>query len=180
MGILKDAVLQGSLAVGNLLSSERDRPAATGASLAERAGKRVRAVAADGVAKTAVSVAAPHAAREVARRLGEGVVGRVAGSLARRPLVAAGAALLAVDAVRDGLRVVRGQMTPSQALEHLGASGAGLVGGAGGATVGAALGTVLIPVPVLGSVAGGLVGSVAGSFAGDALGREAIRKALGR
>lgn len=177
MGMLKDAVLQGSLAVGNLLSSERDRPAQEG-STPERVKKRVRAVVSDGATKTVVSVAAPHAAREIAKRAGAGLIGKVAGSLASKPMVAAGAALLAMDAVRDGVRVAQGEMKPSEALEHLGASTTGLVGGASGAYVGAALGTVLIPVPILGTVAGGLVGSVAGSLAGDAVGRSAVRKVL--
>ncbi|MEW5848485.1 MAG: hypothetical protein AB2A00_06705 [Myxococcota bacterium] len=177
MSILKDTLLQGGLAVGNLVATERDRPAQKG-SIPERAQKRVRAVVTDGATKTAVSVGAPHAAREVARRAGENLLGKVAAGLARRPLVAAGAALLAVDAVREGARVVKGQIKPSEALTRLGGHATGLVGGAGGGYAGAALGSVLIPVPVVGTLAGGLIGSVVGSVAGDLAGRTAVQKVL--
>ena len=79
MNVLKDTVVQGSLALGNLVSGERDRPAgSTQGALPERMRRRVRAVATEGAAKTAVSVGAPHAAREIARRVGDGVIGRVA------------------------------------------------------------------------------------------------------
>lgn len=174
---IKDAVVNAGMAVGNVVSGERDRPDLKG-SMDQRIKQRASAVAGDATAKMATSVAAPHVAREVAKRAADSVVGRVAAGLAARPMVAAGAALLAVDAVRDGVRVVKGDMKPSAALEHLGASATGLVGGAGGAWAGALAGTLLIPVPVVGSVVGGLLGSVAGSLAGDQVGRSALRQVL--
>ena len=175
---IKDVVIQGGMAVGNLVAGESDRPKQEG-SVEERVKKRVRAVAGDGVTKTAASVGAPHAAREIAKRVGQGVIGRVAAGLAARPMVAAGAALFAVDVVKDTARVIKGDMKPSHAMEHLGGSATGIVGGAGGAYAGAILGTVLIPVPFVGAIVGSLAGSVAGSLAGDSVGRTAIRKALG-
>lgn len=175
---IKDVVIQGGMAVGNLVAGEADRPKQKG-DVQERVKKRVRAVATDGVTKTAASVGAPHAAREIAKRVGEGVIGKVASGLAARPMVAAGAALFVVDVVKDTSRVMKGEMKPSQAVEHLGGSATGIVGGAGGAYAGAILGSVLIPVPIVGAVVGSLAGSVAGSLAGDKVGRTAVQKVLG-
>ena len=177
MGVLTDLVVQGGLAVGNTVATERDRPASQGTAV-QRAKRRVRAVVEDGAAKTVVSVGAPLAAREVARRAGAGLIGRVARGLAGKPVAAAGVAILGYDLVRDAARVVAGTMKPSEAIEHVCASATGLAGGAGGGYVGAALGTALIPVPVVGTLVGGVVGSVAGAVAGDVVGRSAARKAL--
>jgi hypothetical protein len=177
MGVLKDTVVHGAMAVGNLVAGERSRPEGKGR-LDERIKQRVQDMAADGAAKTATSVAAPHAARELAKRAGVGVVGRVAAGLAARPLVAAGAALWVYDAVSDGVRVARGTLKPSQAVEHLTGSASGLAGGAGGAYAGAVLGSMLIPVPVVGTLVGMLLGGVAGSVAADGVGRAAVRRVL--
>jgi hypothetical protein len=179
MGILTNLVVQGGLAVGNTVATERDRPPGDQGTAVQRAKRRVRAVVGDGTAKTVVGVGAPLAAKEVARWAGAGLIGRVARGLAGKPVAAAGVAILAVDVVRDVARVVSGEMRPSQAIEHVCASATGLAGGAGGGYAGAALGTALIPVPLVGTVVGGVVGSVAGALAGDAVGRSAARKVLG-
>lgn len=176
MGI-QDTVVNAGMAVGNVVAGERDRPDLPG-SVDQRIKARAGAVVTDAGAKVTASVAAPHLAREVAKRAADSVVGRVAAGLAARPMVAAGAALLAVDVVRDGVRVASGAMKPSQAVEHLGASATGLVGGAGGAWAGALAGSLLIPVPLVGTIVGGLVGSLAGSLAGDQVGRSAMRAVL--
>ena len=132
MGVVTDTVVSAGMAVGNVVATERDRPAQDTGRVDQRVKKRVAAVVTDGATKTAASVGAPHLAREVAKRLGHGLIGRVAAGLAAHPAAAAGAALLVVDVVRDAARVASGKMKPSQAVEHLGASTTGLLGGAGG------------------------------------------------
>lgn len=183
MSVVKDIVMAASVAVGNVASRERDREMETTHEdgrpkpLGERARGRMNALVGEGAAKVVVSQTAHLGAKELARRVSGETLKRVFGALAKRPVVAAGAALFAFDAVRDGVRLARGSIDRREFAERLGGNGVGLVGAAGGAWVGSVVGT--LAMPVVGTMVGSVVGGVVGGIGGDTYGRKKMRDVLG-
>lgn len=182
MSILKDIVMSASVAVGNVASRERDRDLETKhedgrpKALGERARGRVQAMVGEGTAKVVVSQTAHFGAKELAKRVGNETLKKVFGQLAKRPVVAAGAALFAFDAARDGVRLARGRIDSKEFAERVGGNGVGLVGSAAGAYVGSIVGT--FAMPVVGTMVGSVVGGVIGGIGGDTYGRKKVREVL--
>lgn len=183
MSIIKDIVMSASVAVGNVASRERDRELETTyedgrpKALGERARQRVQAMVGEGTAKVVVSQTAHLGAKELAKRLSGETLKKVFGALAKRPAVAAGAALFAFDTARDGFRFARGSIDGREFAERLGGNGVGLAGAAGGAWVGSMVGT--LAMPVIGTLVGSVVGGVVGGIGGDTFGRRQVRQWLG-
>lgn len=183
MSIVKDIVMSASVAVGNVASRERDREMETThedgrpKALGERARGRLNAVIGEGTAKVVVSQTAHLGAKELAKRLSGETMKKVFGALAKRPVVAAGAALFAFDTARDGFRLARGTIDSKEFAERMGGNGVGLVGAAGGAWVGSMVGT--LAMPVVGTMVGSVIGGVIGGIGGDTYGRKKVRDVLG-
>lgn len=183
MSIVKDIVMSASVAVGNVASRERDRELETThedgrpKALGERARGRLNAVIGEGTAKVVVSQTAHLGAKELAKRLSGETMKKVFGALAKRPVVAAGAALFAFDTARDGFRLARGTIDSKEFAERMGGNGVGLVGAAGGAWVGSMVGT--LAMPVVGTMVGSVIGGVIGGIGGDTYGRKKVRDVLG-
>ena len=183
MSIIKDIVMSASVALGNVASRERDRELETThddgrpKALGERARQRVQAMVGEGTAKVVVSQTAHLGAKELAKRLSGETLKRVFGALAKRPAVAAGAALFAFDTARDSFRLARGSIDGREYAQRLGGNGIGLAGAAGGAWVGSMVGT--LAMPVVGTLVGSLVGGVVGGIGGDTFGRRQVRQWLG-
>ena len=183
MSILKGVLMSASVAAGNIASRERDRRVeledddGRPRPLSERTEGRIQAIAVEGGAKLAVSQTAHLGAREIARRIGEGSLKRVFGALGRRPVAAAGSALLVFDTAREGVRFARGHIDGQEFAVRVGGNAAGMAGSMGGAYVGAMNGTMT--VPVLGTAVGGLVGGVVGGIGGDTYGRHKVRSMFG-
>lgn len=183
MPLIRDLVMSASVAVGNVASRERDRSAegdeADGRprAFSERARGRVQAMVTEGVAKVTVSQTAFLGARELAKRVGSDSARKVFGALAKRPTAAAGTALFAFDAARDGIRLARGEIESRQFAERVGGNAAGLAGAAVGAQVGAFVGT--LAMPLVGTAVGSVVGGVVGGVGGDTYGRRKVRNIVG-
>lgn len=183
MSIVKDIVMSASVAVGNVASRERDRELETThedgrpKALGERARGRMNAMMGEGAAKVFVSQTAHLGAKELAKRLSGETLKKVFGALAKRPTVAAGAALFAFDAARDGFRLARGNIDSREFAQRMGGNGVGLVGAASGAWVGSMVGT--LAMPVVGTMVGSVVGGVVGGIGGDTYGRKKVRDILG-
>ena len=183
MSVIKDIVMSASVAVGNVASRERDRELETThedgrpKALGERAKNRLNAVIGEGTAKVVVSQTAHLGAKELAKRVSGETLKKVFGALAKRPTVAAGAALFAFDTARDGFRLARGTIDSREFAERMGGNGVGLVGAAGGAWVGSLLGT--FAMPVVGTMVGSVIGGVVGGIGGDTYGRKKVRDMLG-
>lgn len=183
MSIIKDVVMSASVAVGNVASRERDRELETThddgrpKALGERARQRVQAMVGEGTAKVVVSQTAHLGAKEIAKRVSGETLKKVFGALAKRPAVAAGAALFAFDTARDGFRLARGTIDGREFAERLGGNGVGLAGAASGAWVGSMVGT--LAMPVIGTLVGSVVGGVVGGIGGDTFGRRQVRQWLG-
>lgn len=183
MSVIKDVVMSASVALGNVASRERDRELETThedgrpKALGDRARNRLNAMLGEGAAKLAVSQTAQFGAKELARRLSSETARRIFGALAKRPVVAAGAALLAFDTARDGFRLARGTIDGREFAKRLGGNGVGLAGAAGGAWVGSIVGT--FAMPVVGSMVGSVIGGVVGGIGGDTYGRQKVRDVLG-
>jgi hypothetical protein len=180
MSIIKDLIMSAGVAVGSLASRERDRDSLSRHAdgrpkpIKERAEDRVRAVATEGTARVAVSQTAHIAAKEVAKRATGETLKKVAGALAKRPALAAGSLLFAVDAARDGVRLARGKIDGQEFAERVGGNAAGMAGAGAGAYVGAIVGG--IAVPLVGTVVGSVVGGVVGGIGGDTYGRHRVRE----
>jgi hypothetical protein len=183
MSLVRDVVLSASVAIGNAASRERDRDMETvhedgrPKALGERAQQRMQAVVREGVGKVIVSQAATFGAKELAKRVGHEAIKRFFGQLAKRPIVAASAAIFAFDSARDGVRLARGDIGGREFAERVGGNSAGLAGAAGGAWVGSMLGT--FAMPVVGTMVGSVVGGVVGGIGGDTYGRAKIRELVG-
>lgn len=183
MSLIRDLMVSASVAAGNVASRERDREGLTSYDdgrprpLGERARGRVQAFVREGVAKLTVSQTAHFGAKEAAKRIGNETAKKVFGALAKRPAVAAGGALFAFDAARDGYRLARGNIDTPEFAERVGGNAAGLVGASAGAHVGAMIGT--LAMPVVGTVAGSVIGGVVGGIGGDTYGRKKVRNILG-
>jgi len=183
MSIIKDIVMSASVAVGNVASRERDRDLETThedgrpKALGDRAKGRFNAMIGEGTAKVVVSQTAHLGAKEIAKRVSGETLKRVFGALAKRPIVAAGAALFAFDTARDGFRLARGTIDGREFAERMGGNGIGLAGAAGGAWVGSVLGT--FAMPVVGTMVGSVIGGVIGGIGGDTYGRKKVRDVLG-
>jgi phage tail tape-measure protein len=183
MSIISDVVMSASVAVGNVASRERDRDMETTHEdgrpkpLGERAKGRLNAIVGEGTAKVVVSQTAHFGAKEIAKRVSSETLKKVFGALAKRPAVAAGAALFAFDTARDGFRFARGDIDRHEFAERIGGNGVGLVGAAGGAWVGSLVGTVAMPV--IGTAVGSIIGGVVGGIGGDTFGRKKVRDLLG-
>jgi hypothetical protein len=182
MSVIRDVVMAASVAAGNVASRERDRDDATHEdgrpkAMGDRARGRVQAIIGEGTVKVAVSQTAHIGARELAKRVSKEGLKKVFGALAKRPLVAAGAALFAFDTARDGFRLARGTIDSREFAERLGGNGAGLVGAAGGAYVGSMLGT--FAMPIVGTAVGSVIGGVVGGIGGDTYGRHKVRDLIG-
>jgi hypothetical protein len=121
--------------------------------------------------KLAISEGAQALARTAARRLPDVGAGRLARTLAVRPRWASGVALFTYDAVRDGLRLGRGDIDSAEFFVRSSANAASLAASSGGAVLGGALGGLLLPVAgaPLGAFAGSLLAGVGGDAAGRAL-----------
>lgn len=183
MPLIRDLVMSASVAVGNVASRERDRSAAAEGedgrprAFSARARGRVQAMVTEGVAKVTVSQTAFLGARELAKRVGNETAKKVFGALAQRPTAAAGSALFAFDAARDGIRLARGEIEAKQFAERLGGNAAGIAGAAVGAQVGAFVGT--LAMPLVGTAVGSVVGGVIGGVGGDTYGRRKVRSIVG-
>lgn len=183
MSIVKDIVMSASVAVGNVASRERDRELETThedgrpKALGDRAKGRLNAVIGEGTAKVIVSQTAHLGAKEIAKRVSQETLKKVFGALAKRPTVAAGAALFAFDTARDGFRLARGTIDGREFAERMGGNGVGLVGAAGGAWVGSLVGT--LAMPVVGTMVGSVIGGVVGGIGGDTYGRKKVRDLMG-
>jgi hypothetical protein len=184
VSIIKDIVMSASVAAGNVASRERDRELETThedgrpKALGERAKQRMNAMIGEGATKVIVSQTAHIGAKEIAKRVSQETLKRVFGALAKRPTVAAGAALFAFDTARDGVRLARGSIDGKEFAERLGGNGVGLVGAAGGAYVGSFVGT--LAMPVVGTFIGSVIGGVVGGIGGDTYGRRTVRSWVGR
>jgi hypothetical protein len=182
MGLIKDLIMSAGVAAGSLASRERDRDSLTRHEdgrpkpIKERAENRVKAMATEGTARVAVSQTAHLAAKEVAKRATGDTLKKVAGALAKRPAVAAGALLFAVDAARDGVRLARGSIDGQEFSERVGGNAVGLAGAGAGAYVGAVVGSIALPL--VGTVVGSVVGGVVGGIGGDTYGRQRVREAF--
>lgn len=182
MSILKDIVMSASVAVGNVASRERDRDLETKhedgrpKALGDRARSRVQAMVGEGVAKVVVAETAHLGAKELAKRVGQETLKKIFGQLAKRPVVAAGAAIFAFDTARDGVRLARGKIDSKEFAERMGGNGAGLVGASAGAYVGSIVGT--FAMPIVGTAVGSVVGGVIGGIGGDTYGRKKVRTLL--
>lgn len=128
-------------------------------------------------AKLAVSQGAQALARTAARRMPNVGAGRLARQLAQRPMWASGVALFTYDAVRDGLRLGRGDIDSAEFFVRASASATSLAASSGGAVLGGALGGVL--VPVVGAPLGAFAGSLLAGVGGDAAGRAFAVKVTG-
>lgn len=183
MSVISDIVMSASVAVGNVASRERDRELETThedgrpKALGERAKGRLNAIIGEGTAKVVVSQTAHLGAKELAKRLSGETLKKVFGALAKRPAVAAGAALFAFDTARDGFRLARGSIDGREFAERMGGNGVGLAGAAGGAWVGSLVGT--LAMPVIGTMVGSVIGGVVGGIGGDTYGRKKVRDLMG-
>ena len=183
MSLISDIVMSASVAVGNVASRERDRELETThedgrpKALGERAKGRLNAVIGEGAAKVIVSQTAHMGAKELAKRVTGETLKKLFGALARRPTVAAGAALFAFDTARDGFRLARGSIDGREFAERMGGNGVGLAGAAGGAWVGSLVGT--LAMPVIGTMVGSVIGGVVGGIGGDTYGRNKVRDLMG-
>ncbi len=183
MGLIRDVVMSASVAAGNVASRERDRDLATThddgrpKALGDRARGRVQAIVGESVAKVVVSQSAHLGAKELAKRLSGETLKRIFGAIGKRPVAAAGAALFAFDAARDGLRLAKGDIDSTEFAERMGGNGVGLVGAAGGAWVGSFIGT--LAMPVIGTAIGSVLGGVVGGIGGDTYGRKKVRDIMG-
>lgn len=183
MSVISDIVMSASVAVGNVASRERDRELETThedgrpKALGDRAKGRLNAVIGEGTAKVIVSQTAHLGAKEIAKRVSGETLKKVFGALAKRPMVAAGAALFAFDTARDGFRLARGNIDGREFAERMGGNGIGLAGAAGGAWVGSLVGT--LAMPVIGTMVGSVIGGVVGGIGGDTYGRKKVRDLMG-
>jgi hypothetical protein len=183
MSIVKDLVTSASVAAGNVASRERDREShatyddGRPRPIGERARGRVQALVSEGAVKLGVSQTAHFGAKEIAKRVGNETAKKFFGVLAKRPTVAAGAALFAFDTARDGFRLARGNIDRYDFAERIGGNVAGLAGSAVGAQVGAFVGS--LAMPVVGTVAGSIIGGVVGGIGGDTYGRSKVRNVVG-
>ena len=183
MSVISDIVMSASVAVGNVASRERDREFETThedgrpKALGDRARGRLNAILGEGTAKVIVSQTAHLGAKELAKRVSGETLKKLFGALAKRPAVAAGAALFAFDTARDGYRLARGSIDGREFAERMGGNGIGLAGAAGGAWLGSLVGT--LAMPVVGTLVGSVVGGVVGGIGGDTYGRKKVRDLMG-
>jgi hypothetical protein len=183
VSLIRDVVMSASVAVGNAASRERDRDLETThddgrpKALGERARQRMNVMLKEGIGKVIVSQTAHLGAKEIAKRVGNEAAKRIFGQLAKRPIVAASAAIFAFDAARDGARLARGLINGREFAERVTGNSVGLAGAAGGAWIGSVLGT--FAMPVVGTAVGSVIGGVVGGIGGDTYGRAKVRDVLG-
>ena len=123
-----------------------------------------------------VSHSAQAVARWGAKKIAPKGIGRAVHGLARRPILASGLALWTFDAVGDGLKYRRGDLSLDELFLRSSANAGGLAASAGGTVLGGVIGGLILPV--LGAPIGGLVGGVAASGGGAHFGRELGKKMI--
>ena len=175
---LRSTVRKTAVAVASFVTREADREPGEEGSIRERVRQRFNGMSFDASARLALSLSAQSLARWGARTLPNRGLGRLARGLASRPLAAAGVALFAFDAARDGVRLSRGGISGREFVERSSGNALGIASSAGGAVVGGAIGGVV--VPVVGAPIGSVLGGMVGGIGGDAVGRGLARTVVGK
>lgn len=87
-------------------------------------------------------------------------------------------ACVGIENVKIMWKVVKGDMTLSEAMEHMGRTTTSMVAGMSCAGVGAGIGAAALSfIPVVGPIAGGLIGGIAGYAAGSKVGEKVFEGA---
>ena len=82
-------------------------------------------------------------------------------------------ACVGVENVKILLKVAKGELTMSEALEHMGRTSVSMWAGLGSAAMGAGIGaTALAGIPIVGPIVGGIVGGMVGYVAGSSVGEK--------
>ncbi len=93
-------------------------------------------------------------------------------------------ACVAVENVKILMKVAKGEMTMSEALEHMGRTSVAMYAGLSAGAVGAGIGAMALSfIPVVGPVVGGIVGGIVGYTAGSKVGEtvfNGLKKVAGK
>ena len=93
-------------------------------------------------------------------------------------------ACVAVENVKIFMEVAKGEMTMSEALEHMGRTSVAMYAGLSAGGVGAGIGAMALSfIPVVGPIVGGIVGGIAGYTAGSKVGEfvfNGVKKVAGK
>lgn len=178
LGVLKDTIQKAAVATASIVTQVAVKQRFTSEGEPETVRKRARDQALNAASKMFVGQSAQAFARAGARYLPKIGVGRIVHSLSKRPVAAAGVALFAVDAVRDGLHYSQGSIDGQELAERTSGHAFGLASSAGGAAVGAAIGSAIMPL--IGTAVGGIVGGMVAGAGGTAAGRSVARSVVRR
>lgn len=92
-------------------------------------------------------------------------------------------ACVGIEDIKILLKVAKGEMTMSEAMEHMGRTSVSMYAGLGSAAVGAGIGAAALGwIPLVGTVVGGVVGGIVGYTAGSKVGEtiyEGAKKVVG-
>lgn len=87
-------------------------------------------------------------------------------------------ACVGVENVKILLKLAKGDMTMSEAMEHMGRTSVSMYAGLGAGAVGAGAGAAALGwIPVVGTVVGGVIGGIVGYTAGSKVGEKAFEGA---
>lgn len=93
-------------------------------------------------------------------------------------------ACVAVENVKILMKVAKGEMTMSEALEHMGRTSVAMYAGLSAGAVGAGIGAMALSfIPVVGPIVGGIVGGIVGYTAGSKVGEtvfNGVKKVAGK
>lgn len=87
-------------------------------------------------------------------------------------------ACVGIENVKILLKVAKGDMTMSEAMEHMGRTSVSMYAGLGAGAVGAGIGAAALGwIPIVGSLAGGVIGGIVGYTAGSKVGETVFEGA---
>lgn len=87
-------------------------------------------------------------------------------------------ACVGIENVKILLKAAKGDMTMSEAMEHMGRTSVSMYAGLGAGAVGAGIGAAALGwVPIVGSLAGGVIGGIVGYTAGSKVGEKVFEGA---
>lgn len=87
-------------------------------------------------------------------------------------------ACVGIENIKILLKLAKGDMTMSEAMEHMGRTSVSMYAGLSAGAIGAGIGaTALSWIPVVGTVVGGVIGGIAGYTAGNKVGEKIFESA---
>ena len=87
-------------------------------------------------------------------------------------------ACVGIENTKILLKVAKGDMTMSEAMEHMGRTSVSMYAGLSAGAIGAGIGAAALSwIPVVGTVVGGVIGGIAGYTAGNKVGEKIFESA---